>query len=177
MESRPRPATLSYFNIAPDNVSGQRFRYSDWLMARRTGDRFPMGTRFSARVQIGPGAHPAPFTMGTGSFPGIKSGRGVTLTSHHLLVPWSRKSRAIPVLPLWVARPVQSLSALQGCTLPYLFNRKNVKFPLCIADINFSSPSQRDAVIWKGISCKPKQLLVSFKVCNIRTPRIGAWTG
>ena len=28
-----------------------------------------------------------------------------------LLVPWLRKSRAIPLLPLWVVRPVQSLSA------------------------------------------------------------------
>ena len=27
-------------------------------------------------------------TMGTGSFPGVKSGRGVTLTPHPLLVPW-----------------------------------------------------------------------------------------
>jgi hypothetical protein len=49
--------------------------------------------------------------MGTGSFPGVKSGRGVTLTPHHLLVPWSRKSRAVPLLPLWAVRPVQSLSA------------------------------------------------------------------
>ena len=31
-------------------------------------------------VQTGPGAHPASCTMGTGSFPGVKSGRGVTLT-------------------------------------------------------------------------------------------------
>ena len=28
-----------------------------------------------------------------------------------LLVPWSRKSRAIPLIPLWAVRPVQSLSA------------------------------------------------------------------
>jgi len=54
---------------------------------------------------------PASCTMGTGSFPGVKSGRGVTLAPHPLLVPWSRKSRAIPLLPLWALRPVQSLSA------------------------------------------------------------------
>jgi len=47
------------------------------------------GARFSAPVHTGPGAHPASCTMGTGSFPGIKSGRGVTLTPHPLLVPWS----------------------------------------------------------------------------------------
>ena len=28
-----------------------------------------------------------------------------------LLVPWSRKSRAIPLFPLWAVRPVKSLSA------------------------------------------------------------------
>jgi len=41
---------------------------------------------FSAPVQTGPGAHPAPCTMGAGSFPGVKSGRGVRLTPHPLLV-------------------------------------------------------------------------------------------
>jgi hypothetical protein len=45
------------------------------------------GVRFSAPVQTGPGAHPASCTTGTGSFPVVKSGRGVTLTPHHLLVP------------------------------------------------------------------------------------------
>jgi len=40
----------------------------------------------------------------------------VALTPHPLLVPWSRKSRAIPLLPLWTVRPVQSLSA---CTRVY----------------------------------------------------------
>jgi len=70
-----------------------------------------VGTRFSAPVQTGPGAHPDSCTMGTGSFPGVKSGRGVTLTPHRLLVPWSWRGRAIPLLPLWALRPVQSLSA------------------------------------------------------------------
>ena len=35
--------------------------------------------------------------MGTGSFPGVKCGPGVLLTTHPLLVPRSRKSRAIPL--------------------------------------------------------------------------------
>ena len=68
---------------------GQRIRYSDWLRAGWSGDRIPVGARFSAPVQTGPVAHPASCTMGTGSFPGVKSGRGVTLTPHPLLVPWS----------------------------------------------------------------------------------------
>ena len=44
-------------------------------------------------------------------FPGGKSGRSVTLAPHSLLVPWSRKSRAIPLLSLWAVRPVQSIGA------------------------------------------------------------------
>ena len=38
------------------------------------------GVRFSSPIQTGPRAHPAICTMGTGSFPGGKNGRGVTLT-------------------------------------------------------------------------------------------------
>jgi len=38
--------------------------------------------------------------MGTGFFfPGVKIRLGVKLTPHPLLVPWSRKSRAMPLLP------------------------------------------------------------------------------
>ena len=70
-----------------------------------------MGARFSAPVQTGPRAHPASCTKGTGFFLRVKSGWGRTLTTHPLLVPWSRKSIAIPLLPLWTVQPVQSLSA------------------------------------------------------------------
>ena len=69
------------------------------------------GARFSAPVQTGSGVHPASRTMSTRSFPGVKSGWGVTLIPHPILVPWSRKGTAIPLLPVWAVRPVQSLSA------------------------------------------------------------------
>ena len=72
-------------------------------------------------VQTGPGTHPASCTMGTGSFPEVKSGRGVTLTPHPLLVPWPWKGRAIPLLPLWAVRPVQSLSACTGVHFSFFF--------------------------------------------------------
>ena len=39
--------------------------------------------------------------MGTGSFPGVKCGRGVLLTTHPLLLPQSWKSRAVPLPTLW----------------------------------------------------------------------------
>ena len=45
-------------------------RYSDSLRARRSGDRIPVGARFSAPIQTGPGAHLAFCTMGTGSSQG-----------------------------------------------------------------------------------------------------------
>jgi len=46
---------------------------------------------FFAPVQTCPGAHPASCTMGTGSFSGVKSGWGVTLTPHPLLSAVVRK--------------------------------------------------------------------------------------
>jgi hypothetical protein len=78
-----------------------------------------VGTRLSVPIQTGPGAHSASCTMGTGFFPGVKSGRGVTLTPQLLLVPRSRKSRAIPLLPLWAVRHVQSLSACTRVTFTF----------------------------------------------------------
>ena len=77
-----------------------------------------------------PKLQPASCTMSTGSFPGVKSGRGVTLTPHPLLVPWSWKGRAIPLLPVWAVRPVQSLSA---CTRVHFISLNNITWPLCSA--------------------------------------------
>jgi hypothetical protein len=62
-------------------------------------------------VQNGPEAHPASCTIGTWSSPEVNSGRDMILTPHPLLVPWSWKGRAIPLIPLWAVRPVQSLRA------------------------------------------------------------------
>ena len=56
------------------------------LWAGRSGNRIPVGRDFMP-VQTGPGAHPTSCTMGTGSFSGVKGGRGATLTAQPLLVP------------------------------------------------------------------------------------------
>ena len=87
--------------------------------------------RFSAPVQSDPGAHPASCTMGTGSFPGVESGWDVTLTPHPLLVLWSRRDRAIPLLPLWAVRPVQSLGACTEVTFTfYSFSENHVVYEI-----------------------------------------------
>ena len=50
----------------------------DGIATGRCGDRIPVGTRLSAPVQTGRGAHPTSYTMGTGSFLGVKEpGRDV----------------------------------------------------------------------------------------------------
>jgi len=52
-------------------------------------------------IQTSPATHPSSCTMGTRSFPGVMCGQGVMLTTHPLLVPPSRKRRAIPLRTLW----------------------------------------------------------------------------
>jgi hypothetical protein len=73
--------------------------------------------------------------MGTGSFAGVKSGLGVTLTPHPLLVPRSRKGRAVPLLSIWAVRPVQSLSA---CTRVHTTQSRtsNSKFVTSVRNIH-----------------------------------------
>jgi hypothetical protein len=48
-------------------------------------------------------------------------GWSVTLTPHPLLVPWSWKSRAIPLLPLWAVRPAHSLNACTRVHFTFTF--------------------------------------------------------
>jgi hypothetical protein len=69
----------------------ERSRYSDSLQGWLSGDRIPVGARFSAPVQTGPGAHSASCAMGAGSFPEVKSDQGVMLTIHPHIVPRLKK--------------------------------------------------------------------------------------
>ena len=96
------------------------------LRAGRSGIESRWGRDFPP-VQTGPGAHPASCKMGTGSFPGAKRSRGVLLTSHRLLVPRSRKSRAISLPTLWAT--------------PGLFRDHFILFKLCYGPgLNFCVP-------------------------------------
>jgi hypothetical protein len=77
-------------------------------------------------VQTGSGAHPASYPMGTGVLsPGVKRGRGVTLTTHPHLVPrlsMSRSYTSSPQAPPW---------RVAGQLYLYLTFRKNVWNRLC----------------------------------------------
>ena len=87
-----------------------------------------MGARFSAPVRTGPGAHPASCTMGTGSFPEVKSGRGVTLTPHPLLVSFGHER-----VELYLYSPYEPYSLYRasvpvlGCTLLYRLDDQGIE--------------------------------------------------
>ena len=72
-------------------------QYSDSLWVGKTGVRIPVGGDFFAPVQTGPGAHPASYTMGTVSFPGVKwPGCGINHPP-----PFSAKVKERVQLYLW----------------------------------------------------------------------------
>jgi hypothetical protein len=62
------PLVYSFLECGAQRLS----RYSDSIQAERFGVRTPVGTRFSATVQAGPGTHPVSCIMGTGSLTGVK---------------------------------------------------------------------------------------------------------
>jgi len=77
-----------------------------------------VGARFSALVQIGPGAHPASCTMGTGSFAGVKSDRGrgqerVELYLYSPYGPYELYRASVPV---------------KGCNFLYLLHEDQYTF-------------------------------------------------
>jgi hypothetical protein len=86
------------------------------------------GAIFSAPVQTSPGAHPVSCTIGTGSFPGIKSGWGVTLTPHPLLVHGNEMVELYLYTPCGPYGLYRASVPVQGCTLPYLSACTRVHF-------------------------------------------------
>ena len=80
------------------------------------------------RSALGPTQLPVQWV--TSLSPGVNSGRVVTLTPHALLVPWSWKGRAIPLLPLWSVRPVQSLSACTRLHFTFIFGHERIELYL-----------------------------------------------
>ena len=63
------------YTVGRDSVVGIATRYS----LERSGNRIPVGPRFSAPFDTGPGTHP----MGTGSFSGVRRmRRGIDYPPH-----------------------------------------------------------------------------------------------
>ena len=83
------------------------------------GIEYRWGARFTASVQTGPGAHPISCTMGTGSFPGGIWRPGCDADPSPLLVPWSWKGGATPLLPYGPYGLYRASVPVQGRTLPY----------------------------------------------------------
>jgi hypothetical protein len=79
------------------HVTVQCSQYGDSVWAGRSKDLILVQATFSAPVQTDNGAHPASYTMGTGSS-WEYSGPGVALTTHPHLEARLNKNRAIPLL-------------------------------------------------------------------------------
>ena len=85
------------------------------LWAGWSGDRIPVGPRFSAPVQTGPGARPASYTMGAGSFLGVKwPGHG----GDHPPQPGPEVKERVE---LYLYSPSGPLWPVLGWPLPFIF--------------------------------------------------------
>ena len=101
-------------------------RYSNLLQPGQSRDRILVGVRYSAPVQNGPGGHPASYTMGTGSFTGVKRpGRGYTSTTTLGLRGLFEGEFYLLSLPLlyddggWPSKHVEGITKLYLCTYVY----------------------------------------------------------
>jgi len=104
LSPRNNPGTLW---IRPGSSVGiaTELRFGRSGIESRWGRDFPP-------VQTGPGAHPTSCSMGTGSFPGVKCGWGVLLTTHTLLVPRSWKTG--DTVTLWIRNRMGPRFGLYG---------------------------------------------------------------
>ena len=78
-----------YCSTIPFRRVGHRRRYSDWLRAGQSGDRIPVGGEIFCTCPDLPWGPPSLLYNWYRVFTRVKSGRGVTLTPHPLLVLWS----------------------------------------------------------------------------------------
>ena len=95
-----------------------------------SGDRIPVGARFSAPVQTGSVAHPTFYTVGTWSFPGLKRpGRGV---DH----PPASNAEVEGRVELYICSPSGASWALLGSPLPLplLYIICNTYYNYCISN-------------------------------------------
>jgi hypothetical protein len=133
--------------------SGQPNQYRD-SRAGRSGDRIPVGARFFAPIQTGPGAHPASYTMGTGSFPWVKRpGRGV---DH----PSSSSTEVKERVQLYIYSPFGPSQPVVGWNLPLpLLSLPDdvVRRMRFVCSINKATNTQWEYVILKPFHAKLRE--------------------
>ena len=154
--SKYKSAQCSKFCIRSDGKSRYRFSrtislapvtiHSDWLRPGRSGIESRWGRDFRP-VQTGPGAHPASCKMGTGSFPAVKCGRGVLLTTHPLLVPRSVQLYSYTAIQLYLYPPSGTHRTCNGITLP-LFLPVTIILPMHL--IHLLIHHQRHIILTTG---------------------------
>jgi len=87
------------------------------------------GPGIESRIRTCPDRHWGPPSLlysGYRVVPGGKERPGRDANPSPLLVPWSKKSRDIPLFPLWAVRPVQSLSACTRVQFTFTFTHADV---------------------------------------------------
>jgi hypothetical protein len=109
-----------------------------------------------SRPALGPTQPPVQWVSGLSR--GIKSSQVMTLTPHPFLVLWSRKGRAIPLLPLWVVQPVQSLSA---CTRVHF----TFYLPFTSMDVSYYSCT----VMWFWHNLDLGCLCAAYRIHTVQT--------
>ena len=108
-------------------IPGQFSRYSDSLKVGGLGIEFRLRKRFSAHVQVGPGAHPACSTMVPGLVPGGKAdeARRWQPTPHSAKLK-ERMEENVKFLKervqLYLYTPSGPSSNVTGCTLSCTLN-------------------------------------------------------
>jgi len=103
---------LTQLNLSARHPNKQTSKgHFDWLWAGQSRDWILVGGDIFCTCPDQPWGPPSLLYNGYRVFPRGKEWLGYDADPHPLLVPWSRKGRAIPLLPLPAVRPVQSLSA------------------------------------------------------------------
>lgn len=87
------PSTMLKFNLLPWGID------SNSVQAGWSRDRNPPREGFSATFQTSPGAHPASYTMATGSLTLGQSSQGVASTANPCLAPSLRKEYSYTSIP------------------------------------------------------------------------------
>jgi len=111
--------STNFYCVAQKGVwAGYLSRYSDWLRGWKVRGSNPGGGDIFRTCPERPWIPPSLLYNGYRLFSGGKERPGRDADPSPILVPWSKKSSIIPLLPLLAVRPVQSLiDYIQGYTL------------------------------------------------------------